>query len=118
MNLVADESVDFTIVVFLRAQGLSIYAIAEQEPSIADEDVLSTAVRQQAVLITEDKDFGELVFRLHLPHRGVILLRLSGFTPEDKGRLAGNAIMGHLTDLQDAFSVFNGKKIRIRKTTH
>lgn len=93
MNLVADESVDFTIVLFLRGNGLNIYSIAEQEPSIADEDVLDMSVKLHAVLITEDKDFGELVFRLRLPHRGIVLLRLSGITPEDKGRLAGNAII-------------------------
>ncbi|MFN0036547.1 MAG: DUF5615 family PIN-like protein [Saprospiraceae bacterium] len=116
MNIVADESVDFTIVQFLREQGLRIYAIAEQEPSIADEDVLSIAVRQNALLITEDKDFGELVFRLKMPHRGITLLRLSGCLPEEKGELAGRAILVHLVELPNAFSVFDGRKIRIRKT--
>ena len=109
---------DFTIVLFLHEQGLSIYAIAEQEPSIADVDVLDTAVKLHAVLLTEDKDFGALVFRLRLPHRGVVLLRLSGITPENKGRLAGSAIIDHLADLQDSFTVFDGAKIRIWKRTH
>jgi predicted nuclease of predicted toxin-antitoxin system len=115
MNIVADESVDFTIVQFLREQGLNIYAIAEQQPSIADEDVLALAVRQEALLITEDKDFGALVFRLQLPHRGVILLRLSGRAPEEKADLAGRAILIHLMELQNAFSVFDGEKLRVRK---
>lgn len=114
MNLVADESVDFTIVLYLRKRGLSIYAIAEQEPSISDEDVLHIALHHDAILITEDKDFGELVFRLRLPNNGVILLRLSGYKPEDKGKLAGNAILAHLPELKHAFSVFDGNRIRIR----
>lgn len=116
MNIVADESVDFSIVQFLRAQGQTIYAIVEQEPSIADEDVLSIAVQQNALLITEDKDFGELVFRLRLPHRGIILLRLSGYTTAAKAELAGQAILVHLVELPNAFSVFDGQKLRIRRT--
>ena len=115
MNIVADESVDFPIVQFLRRQGLEVHAIAEEEPSIADEDVLSLAVRQNALLITEDKDFGELVYRLRLPHRGIILLRLSGFSPEQKASLAGKVILINLSELPDAFSVFDGEKLRIRK---
>lgn len=45
MLLVADESVDFNIVLRLREAGLEVFAIAEQSPSIADEDVLEVAVR-------------------------------------------------------------------------
>lgn len=55
MKFVADESVDFTIVKALRNHGLEVYSIAEQEPSIADEDVLALAVRLHAPVITEDK---------------------------------------------------------------
>ena len=74
--LLADESVDFTIVERLRTQGMEVFAIVEQAPSIPDDEVLSIAFHLNAPLITEDKDFGELVFRLKLPHRGIILLRL------------------------------------------
>src|SRR3954447_4282791 len=74
--IVADESVDFRIVIALRAAGLIVYSIAEELPSITDISVLSIAVEKQALLITEDKDFGELVFRLKLPHCGVLLIRI------------------------------------------
>jgi predicted nuclease of predicted toxin-antitoxin system len=76
--------------------------------------VLALDVRQSALLITEDKDFGELVFRLQLPHRGIILLRLSGYAPETKAALASNAILTHLTELPNAFSVFDGERLRVR----
>jgi hypothetical protein len=69
-QIVADERVDFRIVLQLREIGLTVYAIVEQEPSISDEKVLAIANENEALLITEDKDFGELVFRLRLPHRG------------------------------------------------
>lgn len=75
-QIVADESVDFRIVVQLREVGLTVYSIAEEQPSITDNSVLSIACDKQALLLTEDKDFGELVFRLQLPHHGILLIRI------------------------------------------
>jgi predicted nuclease of predicted toxin-antitoxin system len=114
MNLVADESVDFRIVAHLRDAGLEVFAIAEQEPSIADEDVLKIAVNFGLPLLTEDKDFGELVFRLRLPHRGVILLRMAAISYEKRPIKAASIIMEHFSELVDSFSVFDGFHLRIR----
>ncbi len=63
MNFVADESVDQPIVTQLRQAGHTVLAIVEMEPSISDETVLEIANQQGMVLLTGDKDFGELVFR-------------------------------------------------------
>lgn len=114
MKFVADESVDFSIVKALRSNGMEVFAVAEQEPSVADEDVLALAVRHDAPLLTEDKDFGELVFRLRLPHCGVILLRLGHLTGEAKGPLTAAVILTHLSELPGAFAVFDGYHLRIR----
>lgn len=115
MRIVADESVDFMVVRSLREQEFVVYSIAEEQPAISDEEVLKIAVQQQAVLITEDKDFGELVFRLKLPHCGIILLRLGVMASQQKGQLAARAILIHLSELQHAFSVFDGHQLRIRR---
>ncbi len=115
MKIVADESVDFTIIKNLRDQGLEVIAIFEERPSITDEEVLGIAVNLKALLITEDKDFGELVFRLKLPHCGIILLRLGSIPTEQKGELASRSILAHLAELTDAFSVFDGQMLRIRR---
>ncbi|MBC7774120.1 MAG: DUF5615 family PIN-like protein [Phycisphaerae bacterium] len=115
MTLVADESVDFTIVENLRAHGLDIVAIAEHSPSIDDDEVLGIAVNLNAPLITEDKDFGELVFRLRLPHCGVILLRLGKMPSEKKGEVATRVILSHLAELPNAFCVFDGFILRVRR---
>lgn len=61
MNFVADESVDQLIVTRLRDDGHLVDAVSEMSPGIADDEVLSEAVAQSAVLLTADKDFGELV---------------------------------------------------------
>ncbi|HEX5872366.1 MAG TPA: DUF5615 family PIN-like protein [Longimicrobium sp.] len=64
MNFVCDEGVDRSIVVQLRSDGHDVVYIAELSPSIPDDEVLREANERAAVLVTADKDFGELVFRL------------------------------------------------------
>ena len=112
-QIVADESVDFRIISQLREVGFSIYAIVEQQPSITDEQVLTIAYDNGALLITEDKDFGELVFRLQLPHRGILLIRIDQ-------RMQGiqsviHAITQYYSELLGKFSVVTDKKLRIKE---
>ena len=66
MNFVADENVDAAVVRALREAGHEVTWIAEIEPAATDEQVLNLADEQRAVLVTEDKDFGELVYRRRL----------------------------------------------------
>ena len=72
MNLLVDENVDKSIVDELRQNGHNVLYIAEFAPSINDETVLHQANQNRALLLTEDKDFGELVFRQSLVHYGCI----------------------------------------------
>ena len=75
MKLVADESVEGPTVYGLRAAGHEVLFIAEISPGIEDTAVLQLARREEALLLTADKDFGELVFRNREPHYGVLLIR-------------------------------------------
>src|SRR6202021_1225355 len=78
LKIVADESVDRQIVDRLRMDGHDVMSIAELDPGIDDETVLGHSLRTNAILMTADKDFGELVFRQRLVHSGVLLIRLAG----------------------------------------
>ena len=71
----ADESVDQPVVDRLREDGHHVLAVAEMPPSIPDEAVLTLANQQGALLLTADKDFGELVFRQRRVSAGVLLIR-------------------------------------------
>ena len=112
-EIVADESVDFRVVTALRIAGLTVYSIGEEIPSITDISVLSLAVEKRALLITEDKDFGELVFRLKLPHHGILLIRIS----ENHHKLSSvvECIKNHYEELISKFSVINDQKLRIKE---
>mgnify|MGYP002628041632 FL=1 len=66
MYLLADEGVERQIVERLRSDGHSVAYIAEMSPGISDEVILAQANDERALLVTFDKDFGELVFRQRL----------------------------------------------------
>jgi predicted nuclease of predicted toxin-antitoxin system len=115
MNLLADESVDRQIVDWLRRNGHEVLYIAELAPGIFDEAVLEQANQLNAVLLTADKDFGELVYRRGQVHAGVILLRLAGVMPEAKAAILSTAIARYSSELIDAFSVVTAGTVRIRR---
>jgi predicted nuclease of predicted toxin-antitoxin system len=115
MTLLADESVDRSVVVRLRQDGFDVAYIAEAEPGMVDSAVLALANKQNALLLTSDKDFGELVFRQRLGNAGVALFRLGGLSPDAKASVVSESFAKHGAKLMDAFSVISPGSIRIRK---
>lgn len=115
MNFLADESVDQGIVIRLRTVGHSVLAVSEMEPGLTDDAVLAAANEQGALLLTADKDFGELVFRQGRLSSGVVLIRLAGLTLESKCAAVTNAVNEHGEELSGAFTVLSPGIVRIRK---
>lgn len=87
MKIVADEGVDRQIMEKLRCENHEVICIAELTPGIKNDEVLCLANDEGAVLLTADKDFGELVFRLNRAAHGVVLIRLDGLPPDAKSAL-------------------------------
>jgi predicted nuclease of predicted toxin-antitoxin system len=115
MNLLADESVDCQIVDRLRQEGHRVWYVAELEPGVSDEQVLDLANREADLLLTADKDFGELVFRQRRLAPGVLLIRLAGLPPADKAQMVASAVSEHAPELSQAFAVVTPRAIRIRR---
>jgi len=115
MKLLADESIEREIVAALRMAGHEVEDIKELRPGIEDAEVLSIAESSNAILITNDKDFGALVHRDKLVSSGIILLRF-GHTPmtERIGHLE-EALAEHGDQLVSAFAVITNRGVRIRK---
>ena len=76
MRFVADECFDARLIDALREDGHDVFAVRKFARGIDDEAVLDLARQEERVILTEDTDFGELVYRLRRPTEGVILLRL------------------------------------------
>ncbi|HEX5273526.1 MAG TPA: DUF5615 family PIN-like protein [Gemmataceae bacterium] len=114
MNLVADENIDRGVVERLRRDGHAVDWIAEISPSVSDEEVLGRAAASGAVLITEDKDFGELVYRRQLSHAGVLLVRLEGLDNAAKAEVVSQAVRDNAAELPGAFAVVSHDSVRLR----
>ncbi len=114
MNLVADENVDRPIVDALRQAGHRVFYIAEIEAGLPDAAVLELAEEHGAVLVTADKDFGELVFRQRRARHGVVLLRLAGLSNEEKARVVRSVFEAHEQELSEACAVLTPETVRIR----
>ena len=112
----ADESIDQQIVLRLREEGHSVWYVAEAEPGVSDESILKKANEEQMVLLTADKDFGELVFRQKQLTTGVVLLRLAGLSQQLKSEIVAMTIQQHSGELDHCFSVISPGYIRIRKS--
>jgi len=113
-EILADESVDFGIIRTLRERGVTIVSIAECSPGIGDRKVLEIARQRRLLLLTEDSDFGELIFAFKEPAVGVMFLRYH-FTQRNK---IAECILGILNksgnQLLGAFTVITPEKIRLR----
>ena len=115
MNFLADENVDRPIVDLIRTDGHSVLSVVEMAPGISDDTVLQLANDNQAMLLTADKDFGELIFRQKRLAAGVVLIRLAGLSPDQKALAVSSAIKAHLEDLPGSFTVITRRTVRIRR---
>ena len=116
MTLLADESVDFGIINNLRQKGIIVISILEDYAGIKDTEVLKLAQEMQYLLLTEDKDFGELTHRLKLEHCGIMLIRLNDIPRNERIHLASETIEKYFDKMTDNFSVLTSKELRIKTT--
>jgi predicted nuclease of predicted toxin-antitoxin system len=93
-----------------------MYCISwKQTRGAADEFILSLANQEQRILLTQDKDFGELVFRLKNAHFGVVLIRLNGYSSSEKADTIVRLFIKYRDELVKSFTVIQPNAIRIRK---
>lgn len=116
MKFLLDESADYPLAPYLRELGHDATAIVHDYPrSIHDRDVLSLANAEERVLITNDRDFGELIFRQQRPHHGVIFFRLGEESLPTKARWLAHVLANHGQRLEERrFLVVTDRGVRIR----
>jgi uncharacterized protein (DUF433 family)/predicted nuclease of predicted toxin-antitoxin system len=83
-------------------------------PVMVDPDVLAVAMTEHAILLTQDKDFGELVVRLGMNHCGMVLIRLAGMAAQVRAQWVSELFRDHATELPNAFTVISPGGVRIR----
>lgn len=115
MRLLADEGVHQGVVAALGQAEYAVTYIADTMPGATDKEVLCKADELAAVLITSDKDFGELVFRQKLTHRGVILLRLSGLPLAEQVDVVLELLRTYPDKVESCFAVVDINGFRFRR---
>ncbi len=114
MKFLADECCDAPLIEKLRALGYDVLYVVEEMRAEPDTEVLAKAFAENRILITEDKDFGELVYRLKKEAAGIILLRFAPSQAELKWSRLRELIQRNDVILMNHFIVVDAEKFRIR----
>jgi len=113
MDFVADESCARPVIQASREAGHDVVAIAEIARGATDDQVLERALKEKRVLITEDRDFGELVYARGRSSAGVILVRFPSRARRAKSATVIEAVSRLGSRLRDAFAVVEPGRVRI-----
>lgn len=114
MRWLADECVDVALVNHLRGAGHDVSYVAEIPSGVTDTEVLRRAQDEGRLFLTEDKDFGELVFRFKRAVPGVVLLRIDPEKPALKWTRLGSAIARFGEGLFGRYVVIEAARFRSR----
>jgi len=109
-----DESTGIAVVEYLRSAGHDVLAVAETMPQANDPEILARAVSEGRILVTNDKDFGDLVFRSGQAHHGVVLLRLHDESAGNRVRVVKAVLEEHAHRLAGHFAVATEAGVRFR----
>lgn len=113
-GLLADENIAAPMVHALRGAGWDVHYVQESTPGITDEEVLSLSRSEHRILLTEDKDFGELVFRLKRDIPGIVLLRLPERPWGERSSRVSDVLGQRAGALNGMYTVIEEKRIRSR----
>ncbi|MCC7103541.1 MAG: DUF5615 family PIN-like protein [Chloroflexi bacterium] len=114
MRFIVDASSDARLALHLRSLGHDVTRIGTNYPgNLPDTEVLAIAHREARILVTDDRDFGELIVRLGQPHAGVIYLRL-GTTRFAVRRERIDAVLAEHADQLERFLTVTEQLVRVR----
>ena len=113
--ILADENIPRAAVAFLRRQGLDVAAVSERSQGASDTDVLAIARAEERLLVTFDRDFGELVFsHRQSPPIGIVFFRFVPVDPEEPARVLLDLLRHSSIALDDRFTVATRDTVRQR----
>lgn len=113
LRFLADESCDFAAVRALRTEGFDVLSVAEASAGADDDVVMALALREGRILLTEDKDFGQLVFAAGTKSVGVVLVRFPVSARSTLGARMLDLVRKHADRLTGSFVVLQPERIRI-----
>ena len=112
MRFVVDECTGPSVANRLRELGHEVFSVYESARGADDEQILRIAVETESILVSNDKDFGELVFGQKAPHCGVVLMRLTDERASSKLAVIEALLKGHAAELPGRFVVVSERTVR------
>ena len=115
MKLLANENFPTDSYYYLKLKGFDVIAIGIDYSGITDEEVMMLAIKEDRLILTFDKDYGELIFKYgYKPECGVIFLRLEDYESNEPGKIIEQMLDTAHFDTVRKLTVFDGKFIRQR----
>ena len=116
MRLLVDECTGPAVARWLREQQHEVFSVYEQARGMDNDDIIQKAFEEDWILITNDKDFGEKVYREGRAHRGVILLHLDDERAASKIDTLRRLSQDYANRLADHFVVVMETTVRFART--
>ena len=115
MRFLVDECTGPRVAAWLHSQGHEIFSVFDDARGMEDQDVIRKAYAESWILITNDKDFGERVYRERHPHHGVILMRLEDERAANKIEVLRRLLEGYADRLANSFIVVTDMRVRFAR---
>ena len=115
MKFIVDECVGNSVAQWLQESNYDTLSICPEFQGLHDEEILQKAYQENRILVTSDKDFGDMIFRSQRPHCGILLLRLINEHPINKIRVLEQILKHHAHELENNFVVATEATVRITK---
>lgn len=115
MKFLVDVGVSKKVEKWLAEKGYNTKAVRDIDPKAKDAEILDIAVKEGRMVMTMDKDFGELVYNSGLKHSGVLILRLEDANGDQKLEIVKKILSDFADKIQNRFCVFHDGRLRIKK---
>jgi len=117
VQFLVDDPTGVAVATYLRSVGHDVLAVAETMPQADDSDILARAAAEDRILLTNDRDFGELVFRNGQAHSAIVLLRLQDESATNRVRVVEDLLDRFADRLAGHFAVATETGVRFRPLT-
>ncbi len=115
MRFLVDECTGSKVAEWLRDESHEVFSVFDEARGMTDNEVLTKALTENWILITNDKDFGEMVFRERRNHHGVVFIRLADERAANKIEILRRLLEGYAEKLPEQFVVVTETKVRFAR---
>ena len=115
LKFLVDVGVGKKVEEYLLGKSYDTKAVRSLDHRMPDHEIIRLAALEKRIIITMDKDFGELVYHSGMDHCGILLLRLEDATGSEKQQVIAKILAKYADNMKNNFCVYQNEKFRFRK---